>query len=177
VVKVDIKMVGMQQTLARIGYWSKSSERAVQRAVARRAQMLRREIQRGIRSQAPGGQQFEPLKQSTIDAKGSSKALIDKGDLVRSVNVTKVGSGNQIVYFVGVHRSAVSKDGQFLANIAEIHEEGSKKVKDRPPARPFLRPSYNVWAQTAQSEFAKDVAKSLDLQGSHKEAVIAVGGF
>lgn len=43
------------------------------------------EIQRGIKSQAPGGTPFAKLAESTIDRKGSSKALIDTGFLVNAI--------------------------------------------------------------------------------------------
>ena len=55
---------------------------ALRQATIRNALFLVREIQRGIRSQAPGGQAFVKLAESTIERKGSSKALIDTGFLV-----------------------------------------------------------------------------------------------
>ena len=66
---------------------------ALRQANIRNALLLVREIKRGIRSQAPGGQQFVKLAQSTIDAKGSSKALIDTGFLMASIS--KCTSGVQ----------------------------------------------------------------------------------
>lgn len=172
-VRVDVNFTGMRKTLSALGQWNKKAERAVERSVHRSAQYLRRQIVQGIRSQAPGGKRFKPLKPETVARKKSSKALINHGDLIRSVNVTRVASGRQIVFFVGVHRNAVGKDGQSLANIAEIHEDGSKKVKDRPPARPFLQPSWDVWVRTAEQQFARDVAGELGLEGSLGERVVA----
>ena len=58
---------------------------ALRQATIRNALFLVREIQRGIRSQAPGGQAFVKLAESTIERKGSSKALIDTGFLVNAI--------------------------------------------------------------------------------------------
>ena len=58
---------------------------AIRQATVKAAILLVREIQRGIRSQAPGGQPFVQLAQSTIDRKHSSKALIDTGFLINSI--------------------------------------------------------------------------------------------
>ena len=58
---------------------------ALRQATIRNALFLVREIQRGIRSQAPGGQAFVKLAESTTLRKGSSKALIDTGFLVNAI--------------------------------------------------------------------------------------------
>ena len=165
-VKIDIAMTGMQSTLTALGQWSAKTEKAVERAVYKSAQYLRKQWMSGIRSQAPGGRKFKALKQSTIDRKGSSKALIDKGDMVRSINVQKIMTGRQILFFVGIHRNVIARDGSSMANLAEVHETGSLKVKDRPPARPHMMPSWRVYTMTAEKQFAEDVANALGLLGS-----------
>jgi hypothetical protein len=164
--KIDITMTGMGRTLAACGQWSRQAEGAVQRAVNRSANYLRKQWIMGIRSQAPGGQRFKPLSPVTIALKKSSKALIDHGDMIRSINVQRIMAGRQIVFFVGINRNAVTRDGSNMANLAEIHETGSLKVKDRPPARPHMLPSWRVYVLTAQQQFANDVAQSLGLMGS-----------
>jgi hypothetical protein len=96
----------------------------------------------GIRRQAPGGKPFRPLAASTIKAKGGkSKALIDKGDYIRSVNVKEIGSG--IAYFVGVHKEARNSQGDSLANIGEVLEFGTRDKRIKP--LPHLRPSFEKW--------------------------------
>jgi len=170
-VKIDVRISGMRRTLSAIGMWNKNSQRAVERSVNKSAQYLRRQWVMGIRSQAPGGKKFKALAQSTIDAKGSSKALIDNADMIRSINVEKVRSGRQVVFFVGINRNVVTKDGQSMANLAEIHETGSLKVKDRPPARPHMEPSFKVWKMHAEQQFAEDVASALGLEGSFRTRV------
>lgn len=114
----------------------------IRKATIRNAMLLVREIKRGIRSQAPGGEQFAPLAQVTIDRKGSSKALIDTGFLINSV--TEKIMGDQA--FIGVLRISVYKDGESLANVGAIMEYGatinhpSGAVIVIPP-RPFLHPT------------------------------------
>jgi len=159
-VRITITERGLDRIFGSVQRWARRSEGAVGRSLGKLAHELRRDIVSGVRNQNPGGLQFKPLAASTRRRKGSSKALIDKGDLVRSVNVTKLG---KLDYFVGVHRKVKTKDGKSMANLAEIHEFGSKKVKDRPPARPFLRPSYYAWRYEAQTRFAKMIAKELGL--------------
>ena len=72
-------------------------------------------IQKGIVSGAPGGYTFTPNSPMTIEKKGSSKPLIDKGDLLGSVTYEVLDNGNGV--FIGV------KSGK-EANIAAVHEFG-----------------------------------------------------
>ena len=76
---------------------------AVRQATTKNALLLVREIQRGIRSQAPGGKQFAPLAEVTIERKGSSKALIDTGVLLNSIS-QKIMSDGAVV---GLLRTSV----------------------------------------------------------------------
>ena len=108
--------------------------------------MLVAAIKRGITSQAPGGIPFRKLADSTKDRKGSSKALIDAGDLRRSIAATFFKGGE--IAFVGVNRnaSATAKGGKEkeLYNLAKLHEYGSKNKKGERgyiPMRPFIRPT------------------------------------
>ena len=115
---------------------------AIRQATIKNAMLLVREIKRGIRDQAPGGKQFTPLAQITIDKKGSSKALIDSGFLINS-KTQKIMSDRA---FVGLLRTSISKDGESVANIGAIMEYGatinhpSGAVIVIPP-RPFLHPT------------------------------------
>lgn len=115
---------------------------AIRQATIKNALLLVREIKRGIRDQAPGGKQFAPLAQVTIDRKGSSKALIDTGFLVNSIT-QKILSDRA---FVGLLRTSFNKDGENAANIGAIMEYGctinhpSGAVIIIPP-RPFLHPT------------------------------------
>jgi hypothetical protein len=58
---------------------------------------------------------------STIKGKGSSKPLIDKGDLIGSVGVVKAAVDT---FFVGVPNNARSKSGTSYVKIGAVHEFG-----------------------------------------------------
>jgi phage gpG-like protein len=139
--------------LSRFGDWEKArrlltngfNQRlalAIRKATIKSALLLVREIKRGIRSQAPGGKQFAPLAQVTIERKGSSKALIDTGFLVNSITQKILSDGA----FVGLLRTSISKDGESVANVGAImeygcsinHPSGATIVI---PPRPFLHPT------------------------------------
>jgi len=114
---------------------------AVRQATVKAAILLVREIQRGIRSQAPGGQPFVQLAQSTIERKGSSKALIDTGFLINSITHRILRDRA----FVGLLRTTVSRDGESMANIGAVLEYGATIPMPNGmtiiiPARPFLHP-------------------------------------
>lgn len=126
------------------------------KAVRKAAVFLAAKTRTGIRKQSPGGKPFTPLKDATKKAKGSSKALIDLGDLMRSIKAQKVSTAT---YVVGVHRTARNKSGTKLVLIGKIHEEGypknlSQAVKQVEaalsgkgnnvsiPARPYLEPTF-----------------------------------
>ena len=143
--------------ISRFGDWEKAkrlltsgySQRlalAVRKATIKNALLLVREIKLGIKSQAPGGQQFTPLAEVTTKRKGSSKALIDTGFLVSSITQKILSDGA----FVGLLRTSISKDGDSIANIGAVMEFGatinhpSGAVIVIPP-RPFLHPTMNKY--------------------------------
>lgn len=113
---------------------------AVRQASTTAAIFLVREIVKGIRSQAPGGKAFAPLAQVTIDAKHSSKALIDTGLLINSITYRIMGDAAM----VGVLRSR-GRGGDDLVDIAAVMEYGATIRQPNGatiiiPARPFLHP-------------------------------------
>lgn len=158
--------------ISRSGDWDKAkrlltngfSQRlvlAVRRATLKNAIFLVREIQLGIRNQAPGGKQFTPLAQVTIDRKGSSKALIDSTFLLTSVTHKMLSDKA----FVGVLRTSIyknKKSGISAANVAAIMESGctirhpSGAVIVIPP-RPFLHPTMEKY----RSEVARNYQEAL----------------
>lgn len=116
-------------------------ERAINRAVLQEAQFLRSKIIEGLRDQNPGGQAFRPLAASTLAVRrfkrfNGTKALIVRGDLRNSVRVHRDRQGA----FVGVLRTARGRQGQPLANIAELNEFGSRPIviQVTPKMRRFL---------------------------------------
>ena len=102
---------------------------AVSAAVRQEAHALRNEIVQGLTSQAPGGETLKPPSPLTIAARqlegfGGSKALIVRGDLRNSITV--IVQGDEA--FIGVSRSARSRDGASMMDLAKLHEFGGPPV-------------------------------------------------
>lgn len=97
--------------------------------VRQEAHALRNEIVQGLTRQAPGGEPLKPPSPLTIAARelegfGGTKALIVRGDLRNSITV--VVQGDEA--FIGVSRSARSKDGASMVDLAKLHEFGGPPV-------------------------------------------------
>jgi phage gpG-like protein len=120
--------------------------KALRQATICNALFLVREIQRGMRSQSPGGQPFVKLAESTIARKGSSKALIDTGFLINAIT-QKIMADKA---FVGLLRGTVNKNGEDMVNIGAVMEYGAT-IKHPSgttiiiPARPFLHPDMDKY--------------------------------
>ena len=143
-----------------IGDWNKlnnilnpSKLRAsMKRCAARVGNYGASEIKKGIVSGAPAGKTFKPLSALTISRKGSSKPLIDKGDLVGSVTYQVLNDADSV--FIGVKKgkevniAAIHEFGCTIAVTpkmrAYLHHQGvhlkTETTHIHIPARPFLRP-------------------------------------
>ena len=102
---------------------------AIGTAVRQEAHALRNDIVQGLTSQAPGGEPLKPPSPLTIAARqlegfGGSKALIVRGDLRNSITV--IVQGDEA--FIGVSRSARSKDAASMVDLAKLHEFGGPPV-------------------------------------------------
>ena len=102
---------------------------AISTAVRQEAHALRNEIVQGLTRQAPGGEPLKPPSPLTIAARelegfGGTKALIVRGDLRNSITVFVQGDEA----FIGVSRSARSKDGASMVDLAKLHEFGGAPV-------------------------------------------------
>lgn len=124
--------------------------RALAVAVAQEAQFFRRKVVEGIREGAPGGQRFEPLKETTLAIRRftgfqGTKALIVRGDLRSSIKVVNRTGVLGAESFIGVLRSAKSSDGKDLVNIAAVHEFGSRTflIEVTPAMRRFLAAAFS----------------------------------
>lgn len=109
--------------------------KSVQRGSVWFAGVVRKELQ----EQRPGGKALTPpLKMATLERKrgGSTKILIEFGDLLRSIQAYRIGP---TAYLVGVHRR-VRRSGKRMTNIAAVHAKGTKDGSI--PARPYLEPSF-----------------------------------
>lgn len=102
---------------------------AVATAVRQEAHALRNEIVQGLTRQSPGGEPLKPPSPLTIATRqlegfGGTKALIVRGDLRNSITVFVQGDEA----FIGVSRSARSKDGASMMDLAKLHEFGGPPV-------------------------------------------------
>lgn len=122
----QVEVTGIETARAAINGVIGKMPRAIDRALAAGAMELTRMIKIGIRNQKPGGVAFKPLAETTKKMKRSSKALIDKGDLLRSIHMYDVQVAQGKAWFVGVHKQTRARDGNSMVNIAEIHEFGTK---------------------------------------------------
>ena len=153
----------------RTGDWKKARARlnaglgprlanALRQATLRNALFLVHEIQRGIRSQAPGGQAFVKLAESTIAHKGSSKALIDTGSLINAIT-QKIMTDRA---FVGLLRGTINKDGEDMVNIGAVMEYGATIKHPNGatiiiPPRPFLHPVMEKYRDQIAENFIKAI--------------------
>ena len=125
--------------ISRTGDWARARrlltaapqrlQAALGTAVRQEAHALRNEIVQGLTSQSPGGETLKPPSPLTIAARqlegfGGSKALIVRGDLRNSITVFVQGDEA----FVGVSRSARSRDGASMMDLAKLHEFGGPPV-------------------------------------------------
>ncbi|MCC6876571.1 MAG: hypothetical protein IT378_19870 [Sandaracinaceae bacterium] len=114
---------------------------AIGTAVRQEAHALRNEIVQGLTSQSPGGEPLAPPSPLTVAARqlegfGGTKSLIVRGDLRNSIVV--IVEGDEA--FIGVSRSARSKDGAAMVDIAKLNEFGGPPtvIPITPKMRRFL---------------------------------------
>ena len=127
-------------------------ERNMDRATKRAAIFMRDSIKKNIRDGMP---MWPRLLPATIARKGSSKPLIDHGDLMNSIDYVPDGSSR---FFIGVPRNVENRDGQSLVNIGLVHEFGTEHI----PARSFIGSTF----EQKRSDIAdhwEDALKALSL--------------
>lgn len=143
---VEIKKIG---PWSRVGQLLAAAPRRMQaafdKALLQEAHFLRSKIVEGLREQAPGGRAFAPLAPTTLAIRQfrgfrGTKALLVQGDLRNSITVVK--DGDRVL--VGVLRTARSRDGKSLVDIAALQEHGSRPIVMRltPRARAFLHAAF-----------------------------------
>ena len=136
---------------------------ALQRATIKVAVLLVREIKKGIRDQAPGGEPFAPLAESTVKRKGSSKALIDTGFLINKITQLIVKDKA----FVGLLRGTVHPKSGDLVNIGAVMEYGATIRHPNGaviviPPRPFLHPVMVKYRGQIQDIYREALARVFD---------------
>lgn len=111
------------------------SDRTLRRMTKKAGHAAVRLIVKNIQaSGALVGKPFEPNSQATIELKGSSKPLIDHGDLMGSINTRMVSPYVSFAGVMKIHRSGV--------NIGKILHEGTNRAGANKqvviPPRPFI---------------------------------------
>lgn len=154
-------------TISKVGDWGAARAavsgmgermlRATQRATMQEAQLFRslavRAFNTGGRSNGEAWARNQP---GTIRAKGSSKPLIDSGQLRNSVAVVKIGQG----VFVGVPSNTRREGGGPLVSIAEVHEYGKVIAQQRGGSIVLIKiPARSFIGSTASKHFSpRDVS-------------------
>ena len=116
-----------------------------------------------VLAEAPGGVPFPPLAESTIERKGSIKALIDTGFLLNSITQRILADHA----FVGLLRGTVNKDGEDMVNIGAVMEYGATITMPNGativiPPRPFLHPTMEKYRGIVQENYRRAVESSLE---------------
>jgi hypothetical protein len=143
---IEVKKIG---PWSRVGQLLAAAPRRMQaafdKALLQEGQFLRTKIVEGIREQAPGGRAFTPLAPTTLAIRQfrgfrGTKALLVQGDLRNSITVVK--DGDRVL--VGVLRTARSRNGKSLVDVAALQEHGSRPIVVRltPRARAFLHAAF-----------------------------------
>lgn len=102
---------------------------AVNKALRQEAHALRNDVVQGLTRQAPGGEPIRPLAPLTLASRRlegfrGTKALLESGELRNSIAV--IERAGEV--FIGVLRTARSREGQSLVSLAELHELGGPPV-------------------------------------------------
>ena len=139
---MGVQKIGDWKLAQRILATSKRDfDRAIAKTLLQEALFYKKQIVQGIRKQAPGGKAFKPISKNTRTVRRAlgfrgTKALIRNGDLLRSIQVVRRRNG----VFIGIPRTVSDKQGRKIADLARIHEEGSRPIVIRvtPKMRRFL---------------------------------------
>ncbi|MFA5753281.1 MAG: HK97-gp10 family putative phage morphogenesis protein [Bacteroidales bacterium] len=87
-----------------------------------------------------------PNAPSTIRQKGSSKTLVDTGEMVGHVTHRQTIKSGQIIGEIGIFDPEIAKRAMY-------NEYGTRDI----PARPFLRPAFDETAPKAAEEMANEI--------------------
>lgn len=145
-------------------------QRAAKKAMLAEGQFLRKKVIEGIDTQAPGGVALKPLSPITMAIRAfegfkGTKALVRRADMRNSIVSVPVSGGAGV--FVGVLRSAKSKTGKDLVNVAKMQEEGATIVV---PITPKSRRFFHA----ALAKAGLEVPKSGPSHGGVAIAIIRI---
>ena len=141
----------MAVKMIKVGDWDRArraltgaagkARRAVEKANKQEAHLFRALVNRAFVSRGrSNGKAWPKLSPVTIAKKGSTKPLIDSGQLKSSIVVVRKGD----TFFIGVPHGTLHSDrGKRMTQIAHVHEFGHTIVQGsrviRIPERSFLR--------------------------------------
>ena len=159
-VGLNVSLTGDWKKTRVFGKAPKVIDDALQTVLMQEAEFMKRQMNLGIRKQAPGDIPFTPLAPRTIAErrrKGikGDLALIARGDLLKSIIAKKIRHGA----FAGILRGSKNREGKSLVAIGKIQEYGSPSRNI--PARPFIMPVYQKHLRNARNRFAARLRKIL----------------
>lgn len=94
---------------------------AFEKALLKEAYLMQRKMKQAIKTAGESNKQpWAPNAPSTVTIKGSSKPLIDRGDLRNSISVVE----HDKMIFIGIPNNARGRNGQDLVSVAATHEFG-----------------------------------------------------
>lgn len=124
--KIELKMTGDWKRMAAAldpKRFEANLQANIHKATKFNGMMVRAEVRRRIK-----GRKYEANAPLTVLVKRSSTPLVDDGDLFGAVTSKDIDAYS---VFVGILRSATSKDGRSLTNIAEfLHSGGNIPVTE-----------------------------------------------
>lgn len=134
------------------------ASRAMNSANGAEAHMFRALVVRAFNSRGKSnGTAWPKLQKSTIKRKGSSKPLVDHGDLRNSIVV--VDKGHEA--FVGVLSSKRGRTGKPLVKVGDTHENGKVIVQKRGDKAVVIKiPKRSFLKATADKHFKPSVVKT-----------------
>jgi len=98
-----------------------------------------------------------PNAPSTIRQKGSSKTLVDTGEMVGHVTHRQTIKSGQIIGEIGIFDPEIAKRARY-------NEYGTRDI----PARPFLRPAFDETAPKAAEDMANEIWDQIKKQMGRK---------
>lgn len=118
--------------IRKIGDWSKARKvmpgfaafykQAEISSLRKEAEFARGKVLKAFKtSGASNGKKWAPNSPLVASDKGSTKPLVNKGDLMGSITVIEVGPA---AFFVGIPNNKRNRSGTKLARIGEVHEFG-----------------------------------------------------
>lgn len=154
-------------SIAKFGQWDQArravvgmstrASAAMNAANKQEAHLFRALVVRAFNTRGKSnGTAWPKIAESTRKKKGSTKPLVDRGDLRNSVVV--VVQGDEA--FVGVTSKTRNKKGELMANIAAVHEGGKTIVQKRGDKLTVIKiPKRSFLEATAKQHFKPGVVK------------------